>query len=484
MIGHTLSHYEVLEKLGSGGMGIVYLARDTKLDRDVAIKVLPEAFSQDKERLVRFEREAKLLASLNHPNIAAIHELAESDGIHFLALEYVPGETLAERVKRGPIPVDDALPLFKQIAEGIEGAHEKGVIHRDLKPANIKITPEGNVKILDFGLAKALAGDIPAQEQSESPTLTRDATEAGVLLGTAPYMSPEQARGKAVDKRTDIWAFGCCFFEALTGGAAFLGETVSDTLAAVLRAEIPWAHLPEATQMPVRRLLRRCLERDVTQRLQHIGDARLELEDALDNTDPTDGHFERQGTFPWPMLLVAAALLTLLIVSITYWATMRTTPVSTLEPRRSLIQTEPLVTVHPPTLSPDGRRGIYSTGDRLWIWELDRFEPRSWDGEFRRPFFSPDSQHVAFEHQDTLWRMDLETRERRLICPMPSSWLLHGGVWSANGTITFATWGPNALFTVPEEGGEVVQIGGPFDVRRDLTGTLPDNKGLLFVNAD
>ena len=243
MIGQSLSHYKILEKLGSGGMGDVYKARDTKLGREVAIKVLPEAFAQDKERLARFEREAHLLASLNHPNIATIHDLEQSEGVHFLVLELVPGETLAERIERGPIPVDEALPLFKQIAEGLEAAHEKGVIHRDLKPANIKVTPDGKPKILDFGLAKAMAGEVPDQGLSESPTMTRGATEAGILLGTAPYMSPEQARGKAVDKRADIWAFGCCLYEALTGKTAFLGETVSDTIVVVLEHEPDWKSL-------------------------------------------------------------------------------------------------------------------------------------------------------------------------------------------------------------------------------------------------
>ena len=251
MIGRTLSHYKVLEKIGEGGMGEVYLAKDTKLDREVAVKVLPATFSENKERLARFEREARLLASLNHPNIAAIHELEESDGVHFLALEYVPGETLAERIKRGPIPIDEALPLFKQIAEGLEAAHEKGVIHRDLKPANIKVTPEGKVKVLDFGLAKAMAGETPTQGLSESPTITREHTEAGVLLGTAPYMSPEQARGKPVDKRTDIWAFGCCLYEALTGKTAFLGDTVTDTIAKIVEREPDWEALPDDTPLGI-----------------------------------------------------------------------------------------------------------------------------------------------------------------------------------------------------------------------------------------
>ena len=280
MVGRTLSHYKVLEKIGEGGMGEVYLAKDTKLDREVAVKVLPATFSENKERLARFEREARLLASLNHPNIAAIHELEESEGVHFLVLEYVPGETLAERIKRGAIPIDEALPLFKQIAEGLEAAHEKGVIHRDLKPANIKVTPEGKVKVLDFGLAKAMAGETPAQDLSESPTITREDTEAGVLLGTAPYMSPEQARGKPVDKRTDIWAFGCCLYEALTGKAAFLGESVSDTIAAVLGKEPGWEALREDTPPFMRLLLRRCLQKNSRDRLHDIADARIELREA------------------------------------------------------------------------------------------------------------------------------------------------------------------------------------------------------------
>ncbi len=273
--GTKLAEYEILASIGAGGMGEVYRARDTKLGREVAIKVLPAAFAEDRERLARFEREARLLASLNHPNIATIHDLEVSDGVHFLVLEFVPGETLAERIKRGPIPVDEALPLFKQIAEGLEAAHEKGVIHRDLKPANVKVTPDGGIKILDFGLAKAMAGEAPDQGLSESPTMTRGATEAGILLGTAPYMSPEQARGKAVDKRTDIWAFGCCLYEALTGKTAFMGETVSDTLARTLEREPIWDALPETTPSPIRRALRRCLQKETEGRLHDIADARI-----------------------------------------------------------------------------------------------------------------------------------------------------------------------------------------------------------------
>jgi serine/threonine-protein kinase len=233
MIGKTLAHYEITSRLGKGGMGEVYQARDQKLGRDVAIKVPPEEFAKDADRVARFQREAKLLASLNHPNIAAIHGLEESAGTNFLVLELVEGDTLADRIKAGAIPVEESLKLALQIAEALEAAHEKGVIHRDLKPANIKVTPDGKVKVLDFGLAKAFAGEHEEVNLSHSPTLSEVATMQGVILGTAAYMSPEQARGKPVDKRTDIWAFGCVLYEVLTGKAAFQGEDVTEILAAV-----------------------------------------------------------------------------------------------------------------------------------------------------------------------------------------------------------------------------------------------------------
>ena len=259
MIGKTLSHYKVLEKIGQGGMGEVYRAEDTNLSREVAIKVLPEQFTKDPQRLARFEREAKLLASLNHPNIAAIHSFEHADDIHFLVLELVPGDTLQERVAKGPVPVEEALEVCRQIAEGMEAAHEKGVIHRDLKPANVKVTPEGKVKILDFGLAKAFEDVTPVTDISQSPTLTQGMTQAGVILGTAAYMSPEQARGKSVDKRADIWAFGCLLYECLTGRQAFGGETITDILGAIIHKEPEWEALPATTPWRIQELLRRCL---------------------------------------------------------------------------------------------------------------------------------------------------------------------------------------------------------------------------------
>ena len=246
--GTKLGPYEIAGAIGAGGMGEVYQAHDTKLGRDVAIKVLPEAFAHDPERLSRFQREAKMLASLNHANIATIYGLEQSDGGHCLVMELIPGETLADRIKReGAMPVEEALGICKQIAEALEAAHEKGIIHRDLKPANVKVTPEGKVKVLDFGLAKAFAGDVADSNPSQSPTLSAVATMQGVFLGTAAYMSPEQARGKAVDKRADIWAFGCVLYELVVGKRVFDGESLTDALAAVVRAEPNWSALPKST---------------------------------------------------------------------------------------------------------------------------------------------------------------------------------------------------------------------------------------------
>jgi len=271
MIGQTLLHYRITEKLGAGGMGEVWRATDTRLGRDVAIKVLPEAFARDPERVARFEREARVLASLNHPNIAAIHGFEQAGERHFLVLEYVPGPTLAEKIAGGPLEIDEALRLSRQIAEALEEAHDKAVVHRDLKPANVKVTPEGKVKVLDFGLAKALAGD--PGDPSQSATLTVAATRAGVIMGTAAYMSPEQARGQRLDRRTDIWAFGCVLYEMLSGRRAFGGENITDIIAAIVTREPDWSKLPGATPAGVHRLLRRCLEKDPKDRLRDIGDA-------------------------------------------------------------------------------------------------------------------------------------------------------------------------------------------------------------------
>jgi eukaryotic-like serine/threonine-protein kinase len=284
--GTRLGPYEVIAPIGEGGMGQVYRARDTKLNRDVALKVLPDSFANDPDRLARFQREAQVLASLNHPNIAHIHGLEESGGVRALVMELVEGEDLAQRLTRGAISVDEALPIARQIAEALDVAHEKGIVHRDLKPANIKMTPDGIVKLLDFGLAKAASRDRAGPVLSQSPTLTVGGTRNGVILGTVSYMSPEQARGQTVDKRTDIWAFGCVLYEMLTGGAAFARETVSDTIAAILDREPDWQRLPATLPTGVRRLIERCLEKDSKRRLRDIGDARGDIDDARS----TSGH--------------------------------------------------------------------------------------------------------------------------------------------------------------------------------------------------
>lgn len=284
MIGTKLAHYEITAHLGTGGMGEVYQATDTKLGRSVAVKFLPEAFSHDSERVARFEREARVLASLNHPNIAAIHGLEESGGRKFLVMELVAGETLAERIARGAIPLDESLAVAKEIAEALEVAHDKGVVHRDLKPANVKITPEGRVKVLDFGLAKMWesSSDDAAAAASNSPTRI-DGTTPGVILGTAGYMSPEQARGRNVDRSADVWALACVTYEMLTGRPAFDGETITDILGAIVRADPDWNALPSTTPVHIRRLLQRCLQKDSRRRLRDAGAVRLEVQDILDD---------------------------------------------------------------------------------------------------------------------------------------------------------------------------------------------------------
>src|SRR5882724_7868303 len=347
--GTKLGPYEITAALGAGGMGEVYRARDGRLGRDVAVKVLPDAFAHDAERMARFEHEAQVLASLNHPHIATIHGLEEGA----LVMELVEGPTLAERIGGHAMLLEDALPIAQQIAEGLEYAHERGIVHRDLKPANVKLTADGNVKILDFGLAKALETPTPQGNPSISPTLTLEGTRAGVILGTAAYMAPEQARGAIVDKRADIWAFGVVLYEMLTGKQPFAGETVSDTLAAVLRAEPQW----DAVPVGMRRLVRRCLEKDPRLRLRDIGEARVVIEDLLAGSaeeQPASaakaGRFSKHLRFaPW--LLAAALLLTTLIISGVHF---RETP-PTERVVRATIALPAKARVLSFVLSPDGR---------------------------------------------------------------------------------------------------------------------------------
>jgi eukaryotic-like serine/threonine-protein kinase len=290
MIGKTLTHYKVTARLGVGGMGEVYRATDTKLDRQVAIKVLPPEFAQHPERLARFEREAKALAKLNHPNIGTIHGFDQHEGQWFIVLELVEGRTLAEHLRPGPMPVENALKIFKQIAEALEAAHEKDIVHRDLKPANIKIDPQGRVKVLDFGLAKARftqpsgADSQASTADSMAPTITSEFTQPGKVMGTAAYMSPEQSRGQEVDRRTDVWAFGCCLYEALTGKKPFKGQTVSDLMADILKSDPDFTVIPPETPGEVLTLLRRCLEKDPQRRMRYLGDIALTLEDVTETS--------------------------------------------------------------------------------------------------------------------------------------------------------------------------------------------------------
>ena len=374
MIGKKLAHYEITSELGKGGMGEVWRARDTKLGREVAIKTLPEDFAADAGRLARFEREARLLASLNHPNIAAIYGHEVFEGTRFLVLELVEGETLSERLKRGPLSIEESLALARQIAEALEAAHDKGVIHRDLKPANIKITPDGNIKVLDYGLAKALTGDAVAESDlTSSPTLSMQATRYGVILGTAAYMSPEQARGEAVDKRADIWAFGCVLYEMLTGRTTFDGRTASDVLAGVLRAEPDWNLLPPTLHPRLREVLERCLEKEAKNRWHDIADVRVDLEKLL--KDPVAPVVEKARVEPRPVLpwVVGTFVLTAAVVAMAVWNLKPSEPKAVTRFVHDLPKDQRLSGVGRMlvAIAPDGSRLVYVANDQLYLRNLD-----------------------------------------------------------------------------------------------------------------
>ncbi|MHC5005024.1 MAG: protein kinase domain-containing protein, partial [Planctomycetota bacterium] len=416
-----LGPYTIDRELGRGGMGVVYLGHDTRLDRRVAVKVLPEHLAQDPDRLARFEREARTLAQLNHPNVAGIHGVEEHEGARYLILEYVEGETLADRLDRGPLPMDEAVQIATRIAAGVEAAHEAGVIHRDLKPGNVIVTPEGQAKVLDFGLARCEdpSSSSSASAESEQPTLTspaaqRSPTMPGVLLGTAAYMSPEQARGRRVDKRTDIWSFGVILYEMLTGHGPFFGETVSDSIGAVLHKDVDLERLPKATPPRVRRVLRRCLERDPAKRLRDIGDAALELADARAFGEEADAAAPRMplvalGTLLAGLVIGAGAILLLRPAS-----PVVETSAPLLEPRHFSIELPESAPLAPPSafpfgagrrvfdISPDGRTLLYTAlvGGRTHLYTRDmatgEVQPVPGGGDGFDAVFSPDGRDIAF----------------------------------------------------------------------------------------
>jgi Tol biopolymer transport system component len=489
--GTELGTYEVVAPIGAGGMGEVYQAHDTKLGRDVAIKVLPEAFAHDPERLSRFQREAKLLASLNHPNIATIHGLEESNGTHYLVMELVSGENLAERVKRdGPVPVEEALTIAKQIAEALEAAHEKGIIHRDLKPANVKLTPEGKVKVLDFGLAKAFAGDTSTEDMGNSPTLSMAATMQGVILGTAAYMSPEQAKGKAVDKRTDIFAFGAVLYELLTGKQAFHGDDVTDILGAVLRMEPDWSQLPEATPAAIRILLRRCLRKDKRQRLSDASDVRIEIEDAI--AAPKDSGATLTAPASTSRLLLAVAAATTIISFVMAWGWWRSTrPIEQV--LRSLVRLDVDLGLDvslgsiagvDEIISPDGTRIVYVSQGRLFTRRLDQPNATELAGTVGAyaPFFSPDGQWVAFFATGKLQKISVEGGSAITLC---NATVGRGGSWGEDGNIIAALSGLSGLSRIASAGGPPTPVTDlqSGEVTHRWPQILPGAKAVLFTSS-
>ncbi len=493
MIGRTLAQYRITAAIGAGGMGEVYRATDTKLGREVALKLLPEAFAADPDRLARFEREAKVLASLNHPGIAHLYgfenaTLADGAKAHFLAMELVEGEDLAERLKRGAIPVDEAVGIAKQVAEALEEAHEKGIVHRDLKPANVKVTPDGKVKVLDFGLAKAWTGEGggagSSADMSQSPTLAQTGTAAGIILGTAAYMSPEQARGKAVDRRADIWAFGVVLYEMLTGRRLFQGETVSDTLAAVLKTDPDWASLPTGTPDAVRALLRRCLAREPKQRLRDIGEARIAVDDlGAHLEEPAGAPAARQPNRLSALLALALALATIGLA----WATLTRRPAAEARVVKLSLLPPEKTSFAGVAVSPDGRWIAFTaaTGGKvqLWVRALDASESKALGGteSATKPFWSPDSRTVGFFAGGKLKKIDAAGGIVSTLCDVGVS---NGGTWGRDGVILFSRLGGVGISRVSVSGGEVVPV-MRVDARRQETDYanpffLPDGRHFLY----
>ena len=493
--GTRLGRYEIRSKLGEGGMGEVYRACDSGLNREVAIKVLPAAFAQDPERLGRFKREAQVLASFNHPNIASIYGLEDSNSEIALVMELVEGPTLADRLSAGPIPLDEIVAIAKQIAEALEMAHERGIIHRDLKPANVKVTTDGTVKVLDFGLAKVFEDEPPANDLSHSPTLIKG-TQAGVILGTAAYMSPEQAKGKAVDKRSDIWSFGCVLFELLTSKQCFSGETLTDVLAAVVRAEPDWDALPNGTPGAIRRLLRRCLTRESKQRLRDIGEARIILGDQHGEfgegeagralTAPAQSLWKR--SLPWAIVLLFAAGLSaiaLMYVSRAPKAQALLRSSINLPAGFSLDRNNSSL-----ALSPEGQRLVFAAsgddgkGQQLWLRSLDSLtiQPLAGTNGATYPFWSPDGRHVGFFADQKLKKTEISSGTVQTLCDAVDG---RGASWSRKDVIVFAPQAIGPLFEVSAAGGTPVQLTSvkSTDETNRNPHFLPDGERLLFFSG-
>ena len=519
MINKTIAHYKITSKLGQGGMGEVYRATDTKLDREVAIKILPASFARQRDRIARFQREAKALAALNHPNIAIIHGIEQTDDSHALVMELIEGDTLSQRLKREPMPVTEALDCCRQIAEALEAAHEKGIIHRDLKPENIKISDEGHVKVLDFGLAKEVVDPDPsASTQGEFSTETHLTTAAGELLGTAPYMSPEQARAKPVDKRSDIWSFGCVLFECLTGKRMFGGEDITETLASIIKGEPEWALLPENTPPTIHLLLRKCLNKDRKRRLQHIGDARIDLEQALG--DPTssiirlsDLALQETGKHSGinPSLAAGAMVLVAVVVGVLSWSLKPDppTPAPEAPPARYaellIAGSYPMSTAYGSNsfaLSPDGRQLIYNLSDEgLGLRMRDLATAKGNDEAIRgasgrgalargasrwlegHPFFRADGSHFGCVLGDDLVTLPVSGGTPRKLGDFKVSWRdFRGADWSQDGKIVFA--GVRVpLQMVSEEGEDLQELTQlrQNEVTHAFPQFLPGGKHILFL---
>ncbi|MCL4522996.1 MAG: protein kinase [Acidobacteria bacterium] len=511
MTGSTVGHYRVTAKLGAGGMGEVYLAEDTKLGRQVALKVIPPAFAQDAHRMARFQREAQVLASLNHPNIATIHGLEDDGTVRALVMELVEGPTLAEKIvgaqhaapAQTGMPLDEALPIAKQIAEGLEYAHERGVIHRDLKPANVKITHDGKVKILDFGLAKALSDDSSVQDEAFSPTLSAVASKTGIILGTAAYMSPEQAKGKPVDRRADIWSFGVLLYEMLTGQRLYTGETASETLAHVITKDPALDVLPVGTPRRIRRLLARCLTRDPKARLQAIGEARIAIEQVIaqpaeEIAGPEASGLAAQSAPPAPAwqraLPWAVAILAVVTAALSSWAPWRPAPALVPTPaiRMSVEMGAPasLVVDRGPSvvLSPDGTRLALVAQDaklqrQIYVRNIDQLQatPLAGTDGARDPFFSPDGTWIAFFAGGKLKKISVQGGAAVTLCDAPAPF---GGSWGENDAIVFAPDSRTALFRVSSAGGKPEPLTKLDQSKGELTHrwpqVLPGGEAVLF----